>query len=537
MATVNVQDNRQVIDYMARDYASFRNALIGLIPAKLPEWTDRSEADFGIVMIELFAYMADILSYYQDRIANEAFLSTAQERRSVIQHLNLIGYELQSAAPATAHLSVIVSNTTNDILEIRPGDQFSTASTKDRRSVIFEYVGTKPMVIDLSKLAQDSAVKDDGVTVRTGFKEAVGAMPVREGKSVTNELVGVSDGTPNQTYPLTQPNVLRDSIRIVTDTNPPGPPWIFQKKLIFSRPAYSPEQLATLLQQGRIASTLAFSRSPDRDFAITTDDNEVTTIIFGDGQYGEIPPVGARILASYRTGGGAIGNAGSGQITTISKSSQLQVLGAQITNRVAARGGAERETIDQAVKFAPTLFSSMQRAVTAADYAAQALLFPGISKARAAVANWNFVNLYVAPSGDGELPSDILKSDLLTYFEDRRMLTTFINIKDPNYVRIEVSATISSFAYFKASDVLADARAAVQQLLAFENAQFAETLYLSKLYEVLEAVPGVDTVFVSAFNRTDAIGSLTSDGRILTGENEIPVLRDGDLNITVTGGV
>jgi len=205
MATVNVQDNRQVIDYMARDYASFRNALIGLIPAKLPEWTDRSEADFGIVMIELFAYMADILSYYQDRIANEAFLSTAQERRSVIQHLNLIGYELQSAAPATAHLSVIVSNTTNDILEIRPGDQFSTASTKDRRSVIFEYVGTKPLVIDLSKLAQDSAVKDDGVTVRTGFKEAVGAIPVREGKSVTNELVGVSDGTPNQTYPLAQP--------------------------------------------------------------------------------------------------------------------------------------------------------------------------------------------------------------------------------------------------------------------------------------------------------------------------------------------
>src|SRR6266481_745790 len=110
MATVNVQDNRQVIDYMARDYASFRNALIGLIPAKLPEWTDRSEADFGIVMIELFAYMADILSYYQDRIANEAFLSTAQERRSVIEHLNLIGYEMAPAAPASALLSIIVGN-------------------------------------------------------------------------------------------------------------------------------------------------------------------------------------------------------------------------------------------------------------------------------------------------------------------------------------------------------------------------------------------------------------------------------------------
>src|SRR5437879_5581409 len=100
MATINVRDNQQVIDYLARDYSSFRKALLDLIPSKLPEWTDRSEADFGVVLIELLAYMADILSYYQDRIANEAFLSTAQERRSVIEHLRLIGYEMPGAAPA-----------------------------------------------------------------------------------------------------------------------------------------------------------------------------------------------------------------------------------------------------------------------------------------------------------------------------------------------------------------------------------------------------------------------------------------------------
>src|SRR5258708_6697103 len=165
MPTINLRDNRQVIDYLARDYASFRKALINLIPAKLPEWTDRSEADFGIVLIELFAYMADILSYYQDRIANEAFLKTAQERRSVIEHLNLIGYELQGAAPASARLSIIVSNDRNTVVEIRSGDQFSTSTTKDRRSVVYEYVDSKPLVIDLSKLALNSAMKDDGVTV------------------------------------------------------------------------------------------------------------------------------------------------------------------------------------------------------------------------------------------------------------------------------------------------------------------------------------------------------------------------------------
>ena len=74
-----------------------------LIPAKLPEWTDHSsEADFGNVLLELFAHMGDILSYYQDRVANESFLGTARTRRSVIEHLRLIGYELATAAPAAA---------------------------------------------------------------------------------------------------------------------------------------------------------------------------------------------------------------------------------------------------------------------------------------------------------------------------------------------------------------------------------------------------------------------------------------------------
>ncbi len=188
MATINLRDNQQVIDYLARDFSSFRSALVGLIPAKVPEWTDRSEADFGIVLIELFAYMADILSYYQDRLANEAFLSTAQERRSVIEHLRLIGYELLGAAPASARLSVIVSNDRNGVVEIRAGDQFATTTTKDRRSVLFEYVDEKPAVIDLSQIPLDSALKDDG-TARKGFKEAAVVIPVREGKTIVNEVI------------------------------------------------------------------------------------------------------------------------------------------------------------------------------------------------------------------------------------------------------------------------------------------------------------------------------------------------------------
>jgi baseplate J-like protein len=566
MATIAIKDGRQVIDYLARDYNSFRQALLDLIPAKLPEWTDRSEADFGIVLIELFAYMGDILSYYQDRIANEAFLTTAQERRSVINHLRLIGYDMAPAAPAAARLSLIVADNVNQVVEIRKGDQFATASNKDRKSLTFEYVDDKPLVINLAEVPAVPPDKFDRndlsgfsgiVTIPAGkpdgtklpnskevveIKEVdgaittVGVIPVREGRSINNEALGVSGGTANQRFQLAQPRALIDTLRIVVETSPPTLPWRWRKNLVFSRRAFTPEQLAALEQEGRISSTLAFSRSADRDFATETDDNDVTTVIFGDGQYGQIPPPNARILASYRVGGGSAGNVGAGQITVITKAPQLQLIPAKVVNREPASGGAERESIERAIKFAPTVFGSMQRAVTGEDYVAQAKLFPGVSKARAEATNWNTITLFIAPAGSGQAPSDTLRQELLAYFEDKRMLTSIIDIQGPDYVRIDVTAQVGAAPQFRKNDVEAKAKEAIRDLFDFEKVDFKQTLYLSKIYEALERLDSVLWVNVTRFQ----IAILSSppideDGVIQLRENEIPVLNEPIVN--VNGGV
>src|SRR5215813_6965909 len=132
MAALNTVNGRTTIDYMARDYDSILQAMRALIPEKLPEWTDfQSPADFGNVLLQLFAHMGDILSYYQDRVANESFLSTAQQRRSVIEHLRLIGYRLSTAAPASATLTLTVPASSKDIITIRQGDGFTTKSSKN----------------------------------------------------------------------------------------------------------------------------------------------------------------------------------------------------------------------------------------------------------------------------------------------------------------------------------------------------------------------------------------------------------------------
>ena len=91
-----------LIDYMAKDYASFRRALIDLIPTLAPQWAERHEADLGIALVELLAYVGDQLSYYQDAVANEAYLESARQRGSVRRHARLIDYRIHDGASARA---------------------------------------------------------------------------------------------------------------------------------------------------------------------------------------------------------------------------------------------------------------------------------------------------------------------------------------------------------------------------------------------------------------------------------------------------
>ena len=62
---------------MAKDYASFRRLLLDLLPQLNPDWIERNPSDLGIALIELLAYTGDQLSYFQDAVANEAYLETA----------------------------------------------------------------------------------------------------------------------------------------------------------------------------------------------------------------------------------------------------------------------------------------------------------------------------------------------------------------------------------------------------------------------------------------------------------------------------
>jgi hypothetical protein len=97
------------IDYLAKDFGSFRQALSEFSALRYPAWVERSEADVGVVLMEALAAMADELSYYQDRVAAESTIATATQRLSAVRHARLVDYEPAPATTATTVLQLDVS--------------------------------------------------------------------------------------------------------------------------------------------------------------------------------------------------------------------------------------------------------------------------------------------------------------------------------------------------------------------------------------------------------------------------------------------
>lgn len=98
-----------VLDYLAKDYESFRKLMLDRLATTMPQWRERHVADFGVTLVEAIAHMGDRLSYMQDAVAMEAYLRTARRRISVRRHASLLDYRLHEGCNARAWVNVEVA--------------------------------------------------------------------------------------------------------------------------------------------------------------------------------------------------------------------------------------------------------------------------------------------------------------------------------------------------------------------------------------------------------------------------------------------
>ena len=522
------------IDYTDKDFRSLREALLRLARQRLPEWTDRSPADLGMLMIDMFAYVGDISLYYQDRIASELFPGTATERASVVDLLRLIGYELTPAAPAMADLTLTFPRpTAPQTVTVPHGARFS-ARPDDGAPVEFTYLGPALDLALHSDQVRD-AVEEDGTRVVVYDR-----LPVEQSRSVGPVVIGSSTGEPNQDFALPDPAVVVDSVVIEVDEGAGWVAWDRRDSLLFD-----------IAPDGRAV----FSHPEARYYQFLVDATGTGHAVFGAGR---VPPAGANnIRARYRVCQGTLGNVAAGSITkALTAIPSLRA----VTNPAGAAGGSDAERSEHAARYAPFAFRSTNRAVTASDYVALAHSTGTVAKVRAHSPSWNRIDLYVAPTGDVLRPvPEALRTRLIGYFEDKRMAGTLVRVLDAQGVALDLGVELLIDERFITDAVASDVEAAIARLLAFDNVEFGQTLFQSDVFAAAESVPGVLSTAVTRFRRRDrpapdveaelaraglpplaqlpaflrdAVSlDVATEGRIEIGEFEIPVLGSLDVRI------
>ncbi len=155
------------IDYLAKDFSSFRRLMLDRLAITMPGWTERSAADLGVALVEVLAYAADHLSYHQDAVATEAYLGTARRRVSVRRHARLVDYFVHDGANARAWVAfeveagsaadgaVLPAGTrllTETAAPVGPGAADPAEAAEDAGALVFETMEPAPLAAARSRI-------------------------------------------------------------------------------------------------------------------------------------------------------------------------------------------------------------------------------------------------------------------------------------------------------------------------------------------------------------------------------------------------
>jgi Baseplate J-like protein len=237
-------------------------------------------------------------------------------------------------------------------------------------------------------------------------------------------------------------------------------------------------------------------------FVTQTDNNDQTSVVFGNGEHGARVPTGtANIKATYRYGIGSPGNVQANQISQLA----THPLGVQaVINPLPASGGADRDTIDQARRNAPVAVMALDRLVSTDDYAEFARTYAGIGKAsavRLSDGHRQLVHLTIA--GAGDIPID-QNSDLY-----RNLVQSLLNFGDPyqplqvclrKVQLLVVAAGIQILPDYAWESVEPNIRRSVLDAFSFDNRDLGQSAFLSELVALIQNVEGVSYVDVETFD-------------------------------------
>lgn len=461
---VTLSGNVLSVDLGTRDFEGFRSDALELANSVAPDWTDRSEIDVGVTLVESQAFMADNLSYYLDRCANECLWSSITQRRSIIQQAKQLGYELSPNVSAQVELTFV----TNGAGTVPSGTRIEVDTTD----------GSDPATFEL---------ESDFVATGAGTTTGVIAL---HGTTVS-EGVGSSDGTAGQEFTLSSTPLA---------TNPNGTSSL-ELYVVEGGPATLWTEVDNFLE----------SEAGDLHYRVEIDENDFVTIIFGDGVNGKIPVIGMNNLSAiYRIGGGRSGN-------TVGPDKLTRIVGnytfvTSVTNPEQPSGGEDKESIETAKVQAPASLRAMNRAVTHNDYVAKALEVSGVSKAIAYQGDGAFEEkVVIAASGDNPVPTGNWDEFLGTgsgllgavgaYLTERKTTPVILLLTGCEVFEFYLVMEVYLFANVKRTSVQRLIEDAIDETFTVEDLELGQQIPVSKVYDTVEDIAGVDYLNVTRFQR------------------------------------
>lgn len=414
--------------------------------------TDYSEGNILIIILSLFAAIAEVLHYYVDNMARETFLSTARRYDSVVKHGALVDYHARAAIAATVDVILSRSITGNSIgakLTIPYGTLFTDSSGNSwlsARDVIW-YSNVTTCKVPIIQHERYTASALNNMVIPTGDRVILNLGTLPNGKYYEQGSMSLQIG---------------------------GETWV-------------------------LVDTFAKSKPTDKHFMVSVDEALNPYIMFGDGTFGKKPAAGAKItnVVFYLTNG-TQGNVKNNTITSVPSVISSSITDATVSNAYDAGGGSNYENFTMLKEHIPLSVKTLGVAITKEDFESLAMLVDGVNKAKADYECGRKLTIYISPDG-GAVASSELINRVYNLLSQRAPMTTWLKVKSAGKVQIILEMGVTGKKSYKTAEIQTQILTALYNAYSPEQAQIGGSVRLSDIYALIDNLSTVDYLHLTKF--------------------------------------
>lgn len=418
--------------------------------------TDLSDGNILVIILSMFAAIAETLHFYIDNAAQESFLSTARKYDSVVKLGRLVDYHPKAATAARVDVRLNRNtSTTGAVVTIPKGTEFQDTAGNT-------WLSTKPVTmgayvdhvnIPLIQHSFYNLDKLEGLSLSIDTADTTKKAVL----SIMISLGSIEGGLYEQ-----------GTLQLEID----GKPWVE-------------------------VTSFAYSKEGDRHFMVETDEDGIPYVIFSN--YVSSASIGERITkASCYITQGSSGNVAANSITSVPSIISSILETATIFNVEAAGGGTNYEDIQTLKQNIPLSVRTTGVAITKQDFIDQALLVSGVREVALEYECGKKMTLYVAAANGLIAAEDILES-VRNQLKPSLPISTELTVKSVGKNLMVLDIEVIGKRGFTKDNINDEVMTALMTAYAPENSSIGSSVRISDIYALVDNCKSVDYLHLNKF--------------------------------------